>query len=89
MPAYAMVTREKTREAAELVKEHPAITRAIHGRDRGPLEGRAAEDIIIPEFSTCEDAKAWYACSAHQAASTHRHQGGDDRIILTEGVSAH
>ena len=45
MPAYVVVTREKTRHAAELeqykqlappsFKEHPAIIRAIHGPHRG------------------------------------------------------
>ena len=98
MPAYVVVTREKTRDAAEIeqykqltppsFKEHPAIIRAIHGRTE-VLEGSAAEDIVILEFPTYEDAKAWYHGSAYQAASKHRHQGGDYRFILTEGTSAH
>ena len=98
MPAYVVVTREKTRDAAELeqykqlappaFKEHPAIIRAIHGRTE-VLEGSAVEDIVILEFSTYEDAKAWYQGPAYQAASKHRHQGGDYRFILTEGISAH
>jgi uncharacterized protein (DUF1330 family) len=64
-----VVTREKTRDAAELerskqlappgFKEHPAIIRAIHGRTE-VLEGSAVEDIVILEFPTYEDAKAWY-----------------------------
>jgi uncharacterized protein (DUF1330 family) len=51
MPAYVVVTREKTRDAAELeqykqlappsFKQHPAIIRAIHGRTE-VLEGSAA-----------------------------------------------
>ena len=98
MPAYVVVTREKTRNAAELeqykqlappsFKEYPAIVRAIHGRTE-VFEGSAAEEIIILEFPTYEEAKAWYHSSAYQEASKHRHQGGDYRFILTEGVSAH
>jgi uncharacterized protein (DUF1330 family) len=98
MPAYVVVTREKTRDAAEIERykqltppsfqEHPAIIRAIHGRTE-VLEGSAVEDIVILEFSTYEDAKAWYRSSPYQAASKHRHLGGDYRFILTEGVSAH
>jgi uncharacterized protein (DUF1330 family) len=98
MPAYVVVTRAKTRDAAEIeqykqltppsFKEHPAIIRAIHGRTE-VLEGSATEDIVILEFSTYEDAKAWYHSSAYQAASKHRHQCGDYRFILTEGTSAH
>ena len=93
-----MVTREKTRDAAELArskqlappgfKEHPAIIRAIHGRTE-VLEGSAVEDIVILEYPTYEDAKAWYHGPAYQGASKHRHQGGDYRFILTEGMSAH
>jgi uncharacterized protein (DUF1330 family) len=53
------------------------------------LEGSAAEELIILEFAAYEDAKAWYHGSPYQAASNHRHQGGDYRFILTEGISAH
>jgi uncharacterized protein (DUF1330 family) len=98
MRAYVLVTREKTRDAAELEQykqlaapifnEHPAIVRAIHGRTE-VLEGAAVEDVIIIEFATYEDAKAWYQSSAYREASKHRHQGGDYRFILTEGVSGH
>lgn len=98
MPAYVVVTREKTRDTAELeqykqlappsFKEHPAFIRAIHGRTE-VLEGSAVEDTAILEFPTCEDAKAWYHGSAFQTASKPRHQGGDYRSILTEGMSAH
>jgi uncharacterized protein (DUF1330 family) len=73
MPAYVVVAREKTRDAAELerykhlappgFKEHPAIIRAIHGRTE-VLEGSAVEDIVMLEFPTYEDAKAWYHGSA-------------------------
>jgi uncharacterized protein (DUF1330 family) len=93
MIAYAVVTREKTRDASELnrykqlaprsFKEYPATIRAIHGRTE-VLEGSAAEDIVILEFPTYEDAKAWYQSSTYQAASKHRHQGGDYRFILTK-----
>jgi uncharacterized protein (DUF1330 family) len=93
-----VVTREKTRDASELdqykqlappsFKEYPATIRAIHGRTE-VLEGSAVEDIVILEFPTYEDAKAWYQSSTYQAASKHRHQGGDYRFILTEGTSTH
>ena len=69
MPAYVVVTREKTRDAGELeqykqltplsFKEHPAIIRAIHGRTE-VLEGSAVEELIVLEFPTYEDAKSWY-----------------------------
>jgi uncharacterized protein (DUF1330 family) len=74
MPAYVVVTREKTRDATELeqykqlappsFKEHPAIIRATE-----VLEGSAVEEIVVLEFSTYEDAEAWYHSSAYQTAS--------------------
>ncbi|HXR38050.1 MAG TPA: DUF1330 domain-containing protein [Terracidiphilus sp.] len=97
MPAYVIITREKTRNAAELeqykqltpasFKEHPPMVQAIQGRME-VLEGSAAEDVILLEFSTYEKAKAWYHGSAYQEASKHRHQGGDYRFIVTEGNAA-
>ena len=53
------------------------------------LDGSAAEDIVILEFPTYKDAKAWSHGSTYQVASKHRYQGGDYRFILTEGISAH
>ena len=52
------------------------------------LEGPAIEDIIILEFPSNEEAKAWYQSPEYQAACERRFQGGDYRCILTEGVAA-
>jgi uncharacterized protein (DUF1330 family) len=59
MPAYVVITREKTRNADRLeqyrklapasFEQHPVTFRAIHGRHE-VLEGPAIEDIIILEF---------------------------------------
>jgi len=97
MAAYVVVTREKTRNAARLeeykklapgsFQGHAVTFRAIHGR-REVLEGPAVEDIIILEFPSYEEAKAWYHSPAYQAACEHRFQGGDYRFIVTEGVAA-
>jgi uncharacterized protein (DUF1330 family) len=97
MPAYIVVTREKTRNTAKLeqykqqapasFQQHPAIFRAYKGRCE-VLEGSAIEDIVILEFPSYEEAEAWYHSPAYQAASEHRFQGGDYHCILTEGVVA-
>ncbi|HZD76524.1 MAG TPA: DUF1330 domain-containing protein [Acidobacteriaceae bacterium] len=97
MPAYVVITREKTRNAAHLenykklapaaFEQHPAIVRAIHCRHE-TLEGPTAEEIVILEFPSYEEAKAWYGSEAYQAASQHRFQGGDYRFIVTEGLPA-
>ena len=65
MVAYAVLIREKTRNAAKLEEyrkiapasfhKHPATFLAIHGRSE-VLEGPNSEDIIILEFPTYEEA---------------------------------
>lgn len=97
MAAYVVITREKTRNAARLepyaqlapasFREYPATFRAFHGRYE-VLEGPAIEGIIILEFPSYEEAKAWYHSPTYQAASEHRFQGADYRFILTEGIAA-
>jgi uncharacterized protein (DUF1330 family) len=98
MPAYMIITREKTRDVTELeqykqltpasFKEHPATIRAIHSRME-VLEGGDAEDVILLEFPSYEEAQAWYQSETYQSASKHRHLGGDYRFILADGVSGH
>ena len=94
MAAYVVITREKTRNAAQMdqykklapasFQQHPATFRAIHGRHE-VLEGPAVEEIIILEFPTYDEAKAWYESPEYQAACEHRFRAGDYRFIITEG----
>jgi len=96
MPAYVVITREKTRNPSPLdqyrqhvppsFQKHPAKFRAIHCRHE-VLEGSAIEDIIILDFPSYEDAKAWYHSPEYQAACEHRFQGGDYRCIITDGLA--
>jgi uncharacterized protein (DUF1330 family) len=96
MPAYAVIIREKTRNAAKLdeykkiapasFQKHPATFLAIHDRSE-VLEGPKSEDIIILEFPSYDGAQAWYHSPEYQAACEYRFQGGDYHCILTEGVS--
>jgi uncharacterized protein (DUF1330 family) len=94
MAAYVVITRERTRNAAQMqqyrqlapasFQQHPAIFRAIHGRHE-VLEGPAVEEIIILEFPSYDAAKAWYESPEYQAPCEHRFQAGDYRFILAEG----
>jgi len=95
--AYAVVIREKTRNAAQLdeyqemvpasFQKHPATFLAKQGRSE-VLEGPKSEGIVIIEFPSYEAAQAWYHSTEYQAACEHRFQGGDYRCILTEGIAA-
>ncbi len=95
MPAYIIFIREKTRDAAEIAAykklaapsfEGFPVRRLALGGNHEILEGPEAEAALLLEFPTMEDARAWYESPAYQEASKHRHQGGDYRVILFEGV---
>ena len=50
------------------------------------LEGEAPDGVVMLEFPTVEDAKAWYFSPGYQAAAEHRKKGANYRVILVEGV---
>ncbi|WP_144148069.1 DUF1330 domain-containing protein [Paraburkholderia sp. BCC1884] len=95
MPAYVVITREKTHDSAKLeeykqvapatFEQHPVMLLASHGR-REVVEGPGIEDILILEFTSYDEAVAWYRSPAYQAVSETRREGADYRIIITEGL---
>jgi uncharacterized protein (DUF1330 family) len=50
------------------------------------MEGEAPDGVVLLEFPTVEDAKAWYFSPGYQAAAEHRKKGANYRVILVEGV---
>jgi uncharacterized protein (DUF1330 family) len=50
------------------------------------IEGRAPDGIILLEFPTAEDAKAWYHSPGYQAALPYRMKAADYRAILVQGL---
>jgi uncharacterized protein (DUF1330 family) len=95
MPAYVVITREKTLDPAKLEEYKPGRARYLRaapghdaGESRAPGRGGRAplEDILILKFTGCDEALAWYRSPAYQAVSETRRQGGDYRIIITEGL---
>ena len=50
------------------------------------LEGEAPDGVVMLEFPTVEDAKAWYFSPGYQAAAQHRKKGAHYRVILVEGI---
>jgi len=97
MPAYLIVYRESpVRDPAEMEK-YQAQTRQMSGTDWKltprviygdvtPLEGQAPDGVIMLEFPTVEDAKAWYESPAYQAALPHRKKAADFRAIIVQGL---
>ena len=50
------------------------------------IEGEAPDGIVMLEFETAEDARAWYNSPGYQAALPHRKQGADYRVMIVEGL---
>jgi uncharacterized protein (DUF1330 family) len=95
MPAYVIFIRETTRDqsaldiytpkAAASLAGHPIKILAAYGPQE-ILEGPAAEGVVLVEFPTMAEAKAWYDSPAYREAREHRFRGADYRAILFEGL---
>ncbi len=44
------------------------------------------EGVVILQFPTFEEAKAWYDSPAYREAREHRFAGADYRAVIVEGV---
>lgn len=102
MPAYIIVYREspvrdqarieeysrRNHENASAFQEqfgiHPLV---VYGRSGAP-EGANPDGIVIMQFPTYEDAKAWYDSPAYQEALAARREAADWRVVIVEGLPA-
>jgi uncharacterized protein (DUF1330 family) len=98
MSAYLIITRVRTRDAAQLAlyaKQAPEFLKgfAINFLARfghcEVKEGPGVESAAILEFPSMEEARNWYESPAYQAASQHRFRGGDYSAIIVQGDSSH
>lgn len=95
MATYVVFIRENTTDPAELaiysqkagstLAGHPVKVLAAYGSQE-VLEGPDVEGVVIVEFPTPEDAKAWYDSPAYREAREHRFKGANYRAIMVEGV---
>jgi uncharacterized protein (DUF1330 family) len=95
MPTYIVFTREITHNASELatysekvggtLAGHPVTVLAAYGRHE-VLEGPNVEGVVILEFPTFDEAKAWYDSPAYREVREHRFRGSDYRAVIVEGV---
>lgn len=96
MAAYVIFIKEKTINQQELdiyAKEAPAglighniVTHAAYGKNQ-VIEGADVEGVAILEFSSFEEAKAWYENPIYQNAKEHRLKGGIYRAIIVDGIN--
>ena len=95
MSAYIVFTREATRDAAELatysqkvggaLAGHPVTVLAAYGRQE-VIEGPEVEGVVILEFPSFAEAKAWYDSPAYRKVREHRFRGADYRAVIVEGA---
>ena len=95
MPTYIVFIRDKTRDPAALETYTPKAVASLAGHSikmlaaygrQEVLEGPEVEGVVIVEFPTFEEAKAWYDSPAYREARGHRFRGADYRAIMVEGL---
>ncbi|HCR98770.1 MULTISPECIES: DUF1330 domain-containing protein [Halomonas] len=95
MPAYVVLTRERTHDAKEMEQYATKAKAAREGHDPKPLafygdfevmEGSDMEGAVILRFPDMAAARAWYQSDAYQEARQHRFQGADYRVFIVDGV---
>ena len=95
MPVYGIFIRETTRDRSELeaytpkaaasMTGHAMKVLAAYGRQE-VLEGPEVEGVVVVEFPSMAEAKAWYDSPLYREAREHRFRGADYRAVLVEGV---
>jgi uncharacterized protein (DUF1330 family) len=96
MPAYVIVTRQGPLRDQAAYDEYVRIgsenrvannmnVKVLYGAIQ-PLEGKAPDGVVILEFPSMDEAKAWYDSPEYQAAVPHRIASGDWSAMIVEGV---
>ena len=95
MATYVVFTRNRTRDVSEMevytpkasasLAGHPIKILAAYGRHE-TLEGPPVEGVVIVEFPSFAEAKAWYDSPAYREAREHRFRGADYRAVIVEGL---
>jgi uncharacterized protein (DUF1330 family) len=95
MPAYVIVMREgpltnqaEYDEYLRIGRENPPAAAlkplVVYGAMQA-LEGAPPDGLVIMEFPTAADAKAWYE-GPYQKALPHRLASGNWRAMIVEGL---
>ncbi|WP_144109621.1 DUF1330 domain-containing protein [Paraburkholderia sp. BCC1886] len=95
MATYIVFTKESTTHQSDLdvyqskvgatFAGHPVKVLAAYGPQQ-VLEGEGPEGVVIVEFPSTAEARAWYDSPAYQEAAQHRFKGAKYRAVLVEGV---
>lgn len=99
MSAYIVALRKGPVRDAEALEEYrrrniqmreksgdfKMIPRVIYGATEA-LEGTAPDGVVLLEFPSMEDARAWYYNEDYQAAAPFRKKAADYEMFIVEGV---
>lgn len=78
MESYQRISREKPRDPK-------LIPLVVYGALEA-LEGNPPDGVVLLQFPTVEDAKAWYNSPGYQAAVPHRLKAADYRTFIVQGL---
>jgi uncharacterized protein (DUF1330 family) len=62
------------------------LTPLVLGGRVHAVEGAPPESVIVLQFPTVDDARAWYNSPGYQAALPHRIRSGNFRAVIVEGL---
>jgi uncharacterized protein (DUF1330 family) len=95
MPAYVIVIREEPIQDAAALAEYQRMGRDVKGGVKlkplvvygatEALEGDKPDGVVMLEFATMEEARAWYNNPDYQAALPHRLRAAKHRAFIVEG----
>ena len=95
MSAYMIFIREEpVRDQAEMDTYRKKGAGSQNGFNMKPLavygaqeaiEGKAPDGVVILEFPTMEEAKAWYNSPIYKSAAPHRMKAAHYRTVLVQG----
>ena len=100
MPAYMLFLREDAVTDPEALATYSAMNRqnagafvarygikplAVYGATEA-FEGDNPDGVILLEFPSTADARAWYDSPEYQSALIHRKRGATYRALLIEGL---
>ncbi|QDH16434.1 DUF1330 domain-containing protein [Swingsia samuiensis] len=74
-----------TDNVAQTLQGTSAKVLSLYGKHEN-LEGKETEGVVVLEFPTMDDARAWYHGSAYQNVVKHRWKAASFDVVLVEGV---
>ena len=96
MTAYIVFLREGPVRDTAAIAEYQRLNRGRKGDFKlkplvvygalEALEGDAPDGVVLLEFPTTEDARAWYNSPGYQAAVPHRVRGAEYRAFIVKGL---